>query len=59
MSDKYSLVMKVLSVLLIFLSVDCSKIGELHQQATCYVYVLRLRSTLLKLSIEILQLRNT
>ncbi len=27
----------------------CSKIGELHQQAPCYVYVLCLRSTLLKL----------
>ncbi len=29
---------------------NSSKIGELHQQATCYVYVLCLRSILLKLS---------
>ncbi len=29
--------------------VDSSKPGKLHQQPTCYVYVLRLRSTLLKL----------
>ncbi len=43
--------LKVLSVLLGFISVDCSKTGELHQQATCYVYVLRLRRTLLKLPI--------
>ncbi len=51
MAHKISEVLIVLSVLLVFLSVDCSKIGEL-QQATCYMYVLRLRSTLLKLSIE-------
>ena len=30
---------------------DPSKIGELHLQATCYAYVLRLRSALLKLPI--------
>ena len=34
------------------LFVDPSKIGELHLQATCYVYLLRLRSVLLKLSSE-------
>ncbi len=32
------------------MTVDSSKPGQLHQQATCYVYVLRLRSILLKLS---------
>ncbi len=30
------------------LIVDPSKIGEMHLKATCYVYVLRLRSLLLK-----------
>ncbi len=34
--------------LFVFTSVDPSKIGELHLQATCYVYVLRPRSVLLK-----------
>ncbi len=30
-------------------TVDFSSTGELHMQATCYLYVLRLRSVLLKL----------
>ncbi len=31
-----------------FTSVDSSRVGELHLQAMCYVYVLRLWSLLLK-----------
>ncbi len=33
--------------------VDSSRIGELHLEATCYVYVSRLRSMLLKLPTSI------
>ncbi len=40
------------------ISMDSSKTGELHQQATCYVYVLRLRSILLKLSTEKVPFRS-
>ncbi len=32
---------------------DSSTTGELHLKATFYVYVVRLRSTLLKLSIDL------
>ncbi len=32
-----------------FPSVNFPKTGELHQQATCYVYVLQLRNVVLKL----------